>query len=127
MNASLLSHFRVAQLPPAAEAFRAEVRDFLSASFVPPAPQVRARSWMGFDAAFSRNLANRGWVGVTIPTSYGGANLDAFSRFVLVEELLIAGAPVSAHWIADRQSGPIILKFGSESQKKFYLPKICAG
>lgn len=81
---------------------------------------------MGFDADFSRKLAARGWVGVTLPRQYGGANLDAFSRYVLVEELLAAGAPVAAHWIADRQSGPLILKFGTEAQRLFYLPKICA-
>lgn len=80
---------------------------------------------MGFDASFSRDLAARGWVGVTLPAQYGGANMDAFSRYVLVEELLAAGAPVSAHWIADRQSGPLLLKFGTEAQKAFYLPRIC--
>ena len=58
----------------------------------PAAPaDVRARSWMGFDAAFSRRLAARGWVGLTLPASYGGAGMDAFRRFVLVEELLAAG------------------------------------
>jgi alkylation response protein AidB-like acyl-CoA dehydrogenase len=87
----LLYAFRYAALPPAAQAFREEVRAFLRASFNPPPPQVRARSWMGFDAAFSRKLAARGWVGVTLPREYGGANLDAFSRFVLVEELLPSG------------------------------------
>jgi alkylation response protein AidB-like acyl-CoA dehydrogenase len=65
-------------------------------------------------------------VGVTLPAEYGGASLDAFSRFVLVEELLCAGAPVAAHWIADRQSGPLILKYGTDAQRRHYLPKICA-
>lgn len=120
----LLSAFRYAALPPAAQAFREEVRSFLRGSFEPP-PQVRARSWMGFDAAFSRKLAAHGWVGVTLPREYGGASLDAFSRFVLVEEFLAVGAPVSAHWIADRQSGPLINKFGTDGQRRFYLPKIC--
>ncbi|GAB3661990.1 acyl-CoA dehydrogenase family protein [Ramlibacter alkalitolerans] len=120
----LLSAFRYAALPEATHAFRAEVREFLRTAWTPPAPQVRARSWMGFDAAFSRKLAERGWVGVTLPKEYGGASLDAFSRFVLVEELLAAGAPVSAHWIADRQSGPLINKFGSEAQRRFYLSRI---
>ncbi|MCC2673157.1 MAG: mmgC7 [Ramlibacter sp.] len=122
----LLSAFRHAALPPAAQDFRAEVREFLRTAWAPAAPQVRARSWMGFDAGFSRKLAQRGWVGVTLPKAYGGASLDAFSRFVLVEELLAAGAPVGAHWIADRQSGPLINKFGTEAQRKFYLPMICA-
>jgi alkylation response protein AidB-like acyl-CoA dehydrogenase len=122
----VLSAFRYAALPEATHAFRAEVREFLRVSFQPTPPQVRARSWMGFDAQFSRKLAERGWVGVTLPKEYGGAHLDAFSRFVLVEELLAAGAPVSAHWIADRQSGPLINKFGTEAQRRQYLPKICA-
>jgi alkylation response protein AidB-like acyl-CoA dehydrogenase len=121
----LLSAFRYAALPQSTQAFREEVREFLR-TWQPAPPQVRARSWMGFDADFSRKLAARGWVGVTLPKEYGGASLDAFSRFVLVEELLAAGAPVSAHWIADRQSGPLINKFGTEAQRRFYLPKICA-
>ena len=123
---NLLTAFRLASLPAETSAFRAEVKAFLASSFEAPAPDVRARSWMGFSAEFSKKLAARGWVGVTLPAEYGGANLDAFSRFVLVEELLAAGAPVSAHWIADRQSGPLINKFGTDAQRQFYLPKICA-
>ena len=123
---NLLSAFRLASLAPETEVFRAEVKAFLASNFEPTAPHVRARSWMGFSPAFSQKLAARGWVGVTLPAQYGGANLDAFSRFVLVEELLAAGAPVSAHWIADRQSGPLINKFGTAAQRAFYLPKICA-
>jgi len=123
----LLLSLRRAELPQHAEAFRAEVRAFLREAFAPPPADVRARSWMGFDAAFSRKLARRGWVGVTLPKAHGGAEMDAFSRFVLVEELLCAGAPVAAHWIADRQSGPLVLKFGTEAQRRFYLPRICRG
>lgn len=123
---NLVSTFRFAPLPAATEVFRSEVKEFL-ASYADTTPaDVRARSWTGFDANFSRKLAARGWVGITLPSKYGGANLDAFSRFVLVEELLAVGAPVSAHWIADRQSGPLILKYGTEAQRDFYLPKICA-
>ena len=121
----LLSELRLAALPPAAQALRSDIKAFLAASLEPAPAHVRARSWMGFDAAFSRLLAARGWVGVTLPAAYGGASLDAFSRYVLVEELLAVGAPVAAHWIADRQSGPLILKFGTEAQKAFYLPRIC--
>ncbi|ASW02299.1 acyl-CoA dehydrogenase family protein [Paraburkholderia aromaticivorans] len=123
---NLLDAFHLTALPAAAEAFRAEVKHFLG-EHLPPAPvDIRARSWMGFDADFSRRLAARGWIGLTLPASYGGAGMDAFRRFVLVEELLAAGAPVAAHWIADRQSGPLILRYGTEAQKDFYLPRICA-
>ncbi|MCP3020546.1 acyl-CoA dehydrogenase family protein [Cupriavidus basilensis] len=124
---SLPSTFQLTALPPAAAAFRREVKAFLAEHLPALAPEVRARSWMGFNADFSRALARRGWVGITLPAQYGGAGLDPFSRFVLVEELLACGAPVSAHWIADRQSGPLILRYGSDAQKAFYLPRICKG
>ena len=74
----LLSAFRYAALPQSTQAFREEVREFLRTAWQPAPPQVRARSWMGFDAGFSRKLAERGWVGVTLPKEYGGASLDAF-------------------------------------------------
>lgn len=124
---ALIDRFELAELPARAQAFRQDVQDFLKAELPPLPADRRARSWMGFDAGFSRKLAARGWVGVTLPRAYGGAEMDAFSRFVLIEELLCAGAPVSAHWIADRQSGPQIRKFGSEAQRSFYLPRICRG
>ena len=112
-------------IPAHAEALRPAVRAFAK-SYAEKLPlDRRARSWMGFDADFSREMAKRGWVGVTLPKQYGGAGLDAFSRFVLIEELLGNSLPVAAHWIADRQSGPLILKYGSEGQKDFYLPRIC--
>ncbi|CAG9172271.1 acyl-CoA dehydrogenase family protein [Cupriavidus pinatubonensis] len=124
---ALLSTFQLTSLPPHAMAFREQVRAFLAEQMPKLPPEVRARSWMGFDAAFSRALAARGWVGITLPAEYGGAGLDPFSRFVLVEELLAAGAPVSAHWIADRQSGPLILRYGNAAQKAKYLAAICRG
>lgn len=111
-------------IPPEDEALRAPVRQFLEETLAGVPADRRARSWMGFDAGFSRALARRGWVGLTLPREYGGGGRGPFARFVVSEELLAAGAPVSAHWIADRQSGPLILKYGTESQKKFYLPRI---
>ncbi|MYN11693.1 acyl-CoA dehydrogenase [Pusillimonas sp. TS35] len=111
-------------IPAEDEALRAPVRTFLAEKLSGMPADIRARSWLGFDADFSRALANQGWLGLTLPREYGGAGRGAFARFVLSEELLAAGAPVSAHWIADRQSGPLILKYGSEDQKQFYLPRI---
>jgi alkylation response protein AidB-like acyl-CoA dehydrogenase len=105
---------------------RPAVRAFLDEALQGRPLDRLARSWMGFDADFSRALAERGWVGLTLPAQYGGGGRDAFHRFVLAEELLCRGAPVSAHWIADRQSGPLILKYGSAAQKDFFLPRIVA-
>ena len=114
-------------IPAQDEALRLEVRAFARRYVANQPPDVRARSWMGFDAEFSRQLAEQGWLGLTLPKEYGGQGRGHFARFVIVEELLAAGAPVSAHWIADRQSGPLIAKYGTETQKRFYLPKICRG
>jgi alkylation response protein AidB-like acyl-CoA dehydrogenase len=87
----------------------------------------RADSWMGFDAEFSRKLGARGWLGMALPTQYGGSAAGPFARYVVIEELLAAGAPVSAHWIADRQSGPLILRYGTDAQRDRHLPAICRG
>ncbi len=62
-----------------------------------------------------------------MPVEYGGGGRSAFARFVVAEEMLNRGAPVGSHWIADRQSAPLILKYGTEAQKQFYLPRICRG
>ena len=114
-------------IPPEDEALRGPVRAFLQEALRDVPAPVRAKSWMGYDAAFSRALGQRGWLGLTLPKQYGGAGRSAMARYVLVEELLNAGAPVGSHWIADRQSAPLILKYGTEAQKRFYLPPICRG
>src|SRR6218665_2843650 len=114
--------------PPAGEGgLRPQVRSFPAQAIKDLPPHQRARSWGGHDAAFSRALGQRGWLGITLPRAYGGAGRSPFARYVLVEEFLNFGAPVGAHWIADRQSGPLILKYGTEAQKQFYLPRICRG
>lgn len=82
---------------------------------------------MGFDADFSRALGARGWIGMTWPKAYGGHERSAFERYVVLEELLAAGAPVAAHWIADRQSGPLLLRYGTPAQRDAILPRIARG
>ncbi len=114
-----------ATIPAEDEALRIPVREFARQYVASTPPEVRARSWFGFDSEFSRQLARRGWVGLTLPPEYGGGGRGHFARLVVVEELLAAGAPVSAHWIADRQSGPLIARYGTEEQKQFYLRRIC--
>lgn len=122
-----IDQFTYSPIPPEAEAIRAEVRGFLADVLADLPPTRRAESWMGFDARFSRRLGERGWIGMALPKRYGGAEASPFARYVVIEELLAAGAPVSAHWFADRQSGPQILHYGSEAQKDFHLPAICRG
>lgn len=123
-----MSHLTFAPPPPApeAEALRAEVRAFLAAELPPVSAPDRLRLG-GRDPAFSRKVAARGWIGMTWPKRYGGRERSALERYVVQEEMLAAGAPVAAHWVADRQSGPNILRNGSEAQKSFFLPRIAAG
>lgn len=85
----------------------------------------RSDCWLrSFDLEFSRALAARGLIGLTWPTAFGGAGLDARSRLAVTEELLRAGAPVAAHWIGDRQIGPAILRYGTPELQRELLPGI---
>ena len=121
------TRLRHAGIPAEAEAIRAEVRAFLEKE-MPAVPAIaRAESWMGFDAEFSRRLGAAGLIGLTMPKSLGGREASAFARYVVSEELLAAGAPVSAHWIADRQSAPLLLQFGTPEQQQRYIPGINRG
>ena len=115
------------EAPAGAEALREEVRDFLSTELRERTPQQRAESWSGHDRSFSRKMGERGWLGMMWPKQYGGHERTALERYVVLEEMLAAGAPVGHHWVADRQSGPSILKNGTEAQKQLILPKIAAG
>src|SRR2546422_47455 len=109
-------HFDLGELPPETRVLREEVRDFLRAELGDRAPARRAHSWGGFDREFSRKVGDRGWIGMTWPERYGGHERSSLERYVVLEEMLAAGAPVSAHWVADRQSGPLLLRFGTEAQ-----------
>ena len=111
---------------PEAEALRLEVRDFLRTGLADRKPVEKAKSWTGIDAEFSREMGQRGWIGMTWPKQHGGHERSALERYVVLEEMLAAGAPVALHWIADRQSGPLILRVGTDEQKTI-LPRIAAG
>ena len=117
----------LASLPAEDEALRPAIREVARAAVAERPLDIRARSWQGFDGAFSRKLGEAGFLGLTLPRQYGGGERGPFARFVVVEELLSAGAPVAAHWIADRQSAPLILNYGTDAQRDFYLPRICRG
>jgi len=113
--------------PPEAAVLRVEVRNFLESALAARPPLARAESWNGYDPAFSRALGAGGWLGMTWPEQYGGAERSSLERYVVMEELLAAGAPVGAHWIAERQSGPNILRYGTEEQRREILPRIAQG
>ncbi len=114
-------------LPPEAEALRAEVRAFLAAEMPAIANSQRCRNWSGADPAFSRKLGERGWLGMTWPKACGGQERSALERYVVLEELLVAGAPVGAHWIAERQSGPQLMRFAPTTLAPRIVPRIARG
>jgi alkylation response protein AidB-like acyl-CoA dehydrogenase len=116
------------ELPASTLQLRRDVRKFLAQERSRGTVLGRPDSWLaGWDPDFSRRLAERGWVGMALPVEYGGRGLGFLARVVVIEELLAAGAPVSAHWVADRQAAPSILAHGSEEQRKRFLPAIAAG
>jgi alkylation response protein AidB-like acyl-CoA dehydrogenase len=119
--------FDLIELPAEAEALRGEVREFLREALGEQPAHRRAHSWGGFDREFSRRVGARGWIGMTWPRRYGGHERTFLERYVVLEEMLAAGAPVGAHWIADRQSGPLLLRFGTEAQRERFLPAIVRG
>ena len=120
--ATPMFRFDPVELPPEALKLRAEVREFIKEH-----EHLMGFSKSEFNRDFSRAMGRRGWIGMTWPKRYGGQERSAFERFVLIEEMLAAGAPLSAHYTGDRQSGPNILRFGTEEQKQFFCPRIAAG
>ncbi len=102
---------------------RASIRDFLTVDRAAHGWEPAVDSWLAnWDPDFSARLACAGFVGLTIPAEYGGHGLGHLHRYVVTEELLAQGAPVAAHWIADRQVAPGLLAYGSEEQRRRLLP-----
>jgi alkylation response protein AidB-like acyl-CoA dehydrogenase len=116
------------RLPPETAQLRAEVRAFLAEEAVlgtfDPGLGLRNPS---YDRGFSQRAGARGWIGMTWPKQYGGLERSYLDRYVVTEEMRAASAPTWSHFVADRQSGPVILKYGSQAMKADILPKICRG
>lgn len=108
--------------------FRLEVRTFLKKELEKGTFDTKCDSWLsGSNPSFSRLIGEQGWIGLTWPKQYGGQERSSIERYILTEEFLAIGAPVAAHWIADRQTGPLLLRYGTEEQKSYFLPKITKG
>ncbi len=85
-------------------------------------------SWInGYSKGFSKVLAAEGWIGMTWPTEHGGGGRPPIERIVVADELISAGAPVAAGWVADRQMGPSICAYGTQDQRAQFLPGILSG
>ena len=114
-------------LPPECETLRAEVRTFIAATLADFPASKRVRNWSGRDPAFSRKLGARGWIGMTWPRRYGGHERTTLERYVVLEELLACGAPVGAHWVAERQSALLLMRLSPEVLAPRIVPRIARG
>src|SRR5215471_4237517 len=116
------------RLPPECEALRREVRAFIAeevaAGTFDPAQVGHGE---GQSPAFSRKVGAKGWIGMTWPKKYGGQERSYLERYVITEEFRVANAPVRLHFVADRQSGPVLIKYAPEHLKMDILPRICRG
>src|SRR5690349_22773661 len=126
MTAAL--RFDPIRLPPKCQQLRKEVRAFL-------AEEIAAGTFSPFKPnredtdvpAFSRKVGERGWIGMTWPKKYGGHERSFLERYVVTEEMRVANAPTRRFFVADRQSGPVLLKYAPEHIKMDILPRICRG
>ena len=116
-------HFDPIRLPPECVRLRQEVREFLRDEL----DSGRRGRREAFNREVSRNVGAKGWIGMTWPQKYGGRGRSHLERYVVTEEFLAARAPVRLHFVADRQSGPILMKYAPEHVKMDVLPRICRG
>ncbi|HLS97109.1 MAG TPA: acyl-CoA dehydrogenase family protein [Porticoccaceae bacterium] len=119
--------FKLPPRSPQLDDLRREVREFIAEQVRTRPATLRAPTWHGADADFSRKVGERGWIGMTWPKGYGGGERGALERFVVLEEMLAAGAPVALHWTGDRQSGPLLISHGTEAQRQALLPRLVKG
>ena len=85
-------------------------------------------SWINGNVwEFSRELAAQGFIGMTWPREFGGGGHPPIDRLIVGEELIAAGAPVGGMWFADRQMGPALIAFGTDEQRRSFLPGMLRG
>jgi len=115
------------QFTPAQEAFRKEVVSFLEAEKAADDTPWKSYELIG-DASieFSRKLAKKNWIGITWPKAYGGRELGYVDKCIVSEEMCRFQAPIGFHFLGERQVGPALIKFGTDWQKEYFLPRITA-
>jgi hypothetical protein len=106
---------------------RNQVRAIVAEHLHPSSPALLTNCWSVADPAFSRILGSAGLLGMSWPKAYGGHERTTLERYIVLEELLAAGAPVGAHWIADRQTGTLLLRHGHEEERQRWVPGMARG
>lgn len=120
-------HITAGDLPPECEELREEVRAFARQHMKDHSRPQRAHNWSGRDPDFSRKMGEKGWLGMTWPIADGGGGKSMLERYVVLEELLAVGAPMGAHWAADRQMGPLLIRYSKDKLAPKIVPQIRKG
>ncbi|WP_436790618.1 acyl-CoA dehydrogenase family protein [Yinghuangia sp. YIM S10712] len=113
---------------PAQDALRAELRAYFSRLITPDVrAALDAEGEMGGETTrrVRRQMGADGWLGIGWPVEYGGRGKGPEMQFIFFDEAYRAGAPVSM--VTLNTVGPTLIKYGSEEQKKYFLPKIVSG
>jgi alkylation response protein AidB-like acyl-CoA dehydrogenase len=116
---------------PEAEAFRVEIREWLASNL--PAGwgdegfEMTPQERKDFNEQWPKKLFGGGWICATWPAEYGGKGLTTLQGVVLAEEFARVKAPMRADFFGDTLVGPTLLQWGTEEQKKEFLPRILNG
>jgi len=117
-----------------AEAFRREFRGWLKANLPTHSPSERRPEFMlgdttdwDFHLQWHQKMHAAGWVGISWPREYGGRGATLEQQVVYAEELVRSDAPGLVNGIGIGLVGPTLMQWGTEEQKRRYIPKILSG
>jgi alkylation response protein AidB-like acyl-CoA dehydrogenase len=117
--------------PPEAQTFRAEIRSWLEENlptgWFEPGFKMTSSERTAFNETWTKTLFDGGWICAGWPVEYGGKGLTLMDQVVLNEEFAKAGAPMRADFFGDTLVGPTILQWGTDEQKKEFIPGILDG
>jgi len=117
--------------PEEAESFRVEIREWLEenlpSGWFDPGFTMSQEEHAAFNQTWTETLFKGGWICAGWPEEYGGKGLSLLQQVVLNEEFAKANAPMRADFFGDTLVGPTILQWGTEGQKKEFIPGILAG
>ena len=117
--------------PREAEEFRPVIRkwleDHLPEGWGTPGLSMTRDERRDFNQRWTKTLFEGGWICASWPKEYGGKGLSLIEQVVLNEEFARAGAPLRADFFGDTLVGPTLLQWGSEEQKKEFIPRILSG
>ena len=118
------------RLPPAVQAFRDELREWLAGNLTDEVRDAARRRGRDDDAglavlrSWDRTMAEAGWAAISWPAEYGGRGATALEQLVFTEETIAAGAPTPVNVIGINNIAPAIMEYGTERQKRQLLPRM---